>query len=198
MHILQGERAEARYNRTLRKFHLDGILPAPRGVPKIEVAFDIDANGILSVHAKDTVTGKDQKIKIEASSGLNEQEIQKMVAEAAAHEADDKVRREMIGEHKEKLPAADVSTLEGLIKEGREAVEKQDDGKITELSAKLEAEMQRVASTMYQAAGAAGGPGAPPGAGDGAPNGDGAQNGGPEPGKKEGGVIDAEFEETQQ
>ncbi len=218
VHILQGERAEARYNRTLRKFHLDGILPAARGVPKIEVTFDIDANGILSVHAKDTVTGKDQKIKIEASSGLSEQEIQNMVKDAASHEVEDKERREqierrnkldslcyqvekMITEHKEKLPANDVSTLEGLIKDGREAVEKQDDAKIAELSTKLEAEMQRVASTMYQAAGSPAG-GAPNGGGEdgqgpsaGADGVDGAAGGGK--GKTDGGVIDAEFEETQ-
>ena len=87
VHVLQGERTEARYNRTLGKFHLEGIVPAPRGVPKVEVTFDIDANGILSVHAKDTATGKDQKITITANSGLNEAEIQKMVKEAAEHEA---------------------------------------------------------------------------------------------------------------
>ncbi len=87
IHVLQGERTEARYNRTLGKFHLEGIMPAPRGVPKVEVTFDIDANGILSVHAKDTATGKDQKITITANSGLNEAEIQKMVKEAQEHEA---------------------------------------------------------------------------------------------------------------
>src|ERR1700678_1301222 len=132
VHVLQGERTEARYNRTLGKFHLEGIMPAPRGVPKIEVTFDIDANGILSVHAKDTATGKDQKITITANSGLNESEIQKMVKEAAEHEAEDKTRREQIerrnkldnlcytlektlSENKDKIPAADVTTLEGLI-----------------------------------------------------------------------------------
>ena len=83
VHVLQGERTEARYNRTLGKFHLEGIMPAPRGVPKVEVTFDIDANGILSVHAKDMATGKDQKITITANSGLNEAEIQRMVKEAA-------------------------------------------------------------------------------------------------------------------
>ncbi|HEX7664770.1 MAG TPA: Hsp70 family protein, partial [Polyangiaceae bacterium] len=166
------------------------------------------------VHAKDTVTGKDQKIKIEASSGLSEQEIQNMEKEAATHEAEDKERREqierrnkldslcyqiekMIAEHKEKLPAGDVSTLEGLIKDGREAVEKQDDAKIAELTGKLEAEMQRVASTMYQAAGGPSGPGAggPGAGGDGGPSADGGAASGK--GKNDGGVIDAEFEETQ-
>jgi molecular chaperone DnaK len=216
VHVLQGERTEARYNRTLRKFHLDGILPAPRGVPKVEVTFDIDANGILSVHAKDTVTGKDQKITITANSGLSESDIEKMVKDAAEHEAEDKIRREQIErrnkldnlcytiektvtEHKDKLPADDVTKLEALVKEGREAVEKQDDEKTQELLTKLEAEMQRVASVMYQAQGAnGGGPGAPPGGdtnGDANHEHDGAAAAG---GKKDGGVIDAEFEETQQ
>jgi molecular chaperone DnaK len=213
IHVLQGERTEAKYNRTLGKFHLEGIMPAPRGVPKVEVTFDIDANGILSVHAKDTATGKDQKITITANSGLNEAEIAKMVKEAAEHEAEDKVRREQIErrnkldnlcytiektltEHKDKIQAGDLSTIEGLIKEGREAVEKQDDGKVTDVLERLEKEAHRLASVMY---GAAGGPGAP--------GGPGGPNGGPTPpgesdvpgaagGKgKDGGVIDAEFEE---
>jgi molecular chaperone DnaK len=219
VHVLQGERTEARYNRTLRKFHLDGILPAPRGVPKIEVTFDIDANGILSVHAKDTVTGKDQKITITANSGLSESDIEKMVKDAAEHEAEDKVRREQIErrnkldnlcytiektvtEHKDKLPADDVTKLEALVKEGREAVEKQDDDKTQELLTKLEAEMQRVASVMYQAQGqgqsANGGPGAGDTNGDAGHDHDGAAGGAAAGGKKDGGVIDAEFEETQQ
>ncbi len=211
VHVLQGERTEARYNRTLGKFHLEGIMPAPRGVPKIEVAFDIDANGILSVHAKDTATGKDQKITITANSGLNEAEIQKMVKEAAEHEKEDKERREQverrnkldnlcytlektITEHKDKLQASDVASLEALIKEGREAVEKQDDEKVASVSERLEKEAHRMASVMYGAQ--QGGPGAPPppsGDGGGPPNGDGKAGG---EGKKEGQVIDAEFEEN--
>jgi hypothetical protein len=102
VHVLQGERTEARYNRTLGKFHLEGIMPAPRGVPKVEVTFDIDANGILSVHAKDTATGKDQKITITANSGLSDNDIQRMVKEASEHEAEDKKRREEI-ERRNKL-----------------------------------------------------------------------------------------------
>ncbi|MBX3217457.1 MAG: molecular chaperone DnaK [Labilithrix sp.] len=207
VHVLQGERTEARYNRTLGKFHLEGIMPAPRGMPKVEVTFDIDANGILSVHAKDTATGKDQKITITANSGLNDKDIEKMVAEAAAHEAEDKERREQIErrnkldnlcytlektitENKDKLQAADISTLEGLIKDGRSAVEKQDDAQVSEVLEKLEKEAHRLASVMYQ--GGAGAPGAPPGAG-----GDGAGGGeAPEAGEKKKDVIDAEFEET--
>ena len=210
VHVLQGERTEARYNRTLGKFHLEGIMPAPRGVPKIEVTFDIDANGILSVHAKDTATGKDQKITITANTGLSEAEIQKMVKDAADNEAEDKLRREQVerrnkldnlcytldktlGENKDKLPAADVTALEGLIKEGRQAVEKQDDAAVTAALGRLEKEAHRVASVMYQ--NTPGGPGAGPGAAPGGP----AEDGPPPPagsnGKKKD-VIDAEFEES--
>jgi molecular chaperone DnaK len=211
VHVLQGERTEARYNRTLGKFHLEGIMPAPRGVPKIEVTFDIDANGILSVHAKDTATGKDQKITITSNSGLSEAEIQKMVKEASEHEAEDKERREQVerrnkldnlcytlektlAENKEKIPAGDLSTLEGLIKEGRAAVEKQDDAAIKSTMERLEKEAHRMASTMYGAAGQA-----DAGAG-GAPNGGPTDGGAPPPdaaGGKKKEVIDAEFEETQ-
>ena len=213
IHVLQGERTEAKYNRTLGKFHLEGIMPAPRGVPKVEVTFDIDANGILSVHAKDTATGKDQKITITANSGLNEGEIQKMVKDAQEHEREDKERREQIErrnkldnlcytlektmtEHKDKLQGNDLATLEGLIKEGREAVEKQDDTQIQDVSGRLEKEAHRLASVMYGATGGPGGPGGPnggptaPGGDDGAPPPAGDKKG------KDGGVIDAEFEET--
>jgi molecular chaperone DnaK len=210
IHVLQGERTEAKYNRSLGKFHLEGIMPAPRGVPKVEVTFDIDANGILSVHAKDTATGKDQKITITANSGLNEQEIQKMVTDAQAHESEDKERKEQIerrnkldnlaytlektlADNKDKIPAADLATLEGLIKEGREAVEKQDDARVQDVTARLEKEAHRLASVMYGASGTPGGPGGPGASGSnggGAPQGEGDKKG------KDGGVIDAEFEET--
>jgi molecular chaperone DnaK len=195
VHVLQGERSEARYNRTLGKFHLEGIMPAPRGVPKIEVTFDLDANGILSVNAKDVATGKDQRITITANSGLSEADIQKMVKEAAEHELEDQERRAQIErrnkldnlcytiektvrENKDKLPAPDVATLEGLIKEGREAVEKQDDGLVQSVTERLEKEAHRIASVLYQQQ-----PPQPP-----PPPESGTQ-------KKEG-VIDAEFEET--
>ena len=208
--MLQGERTDAKYNRTLGKFHLEGILPAPRGVPKIEVAFDIDANGILSVHAKDTATGKDQKITITANSGLSEAEIQKMVKDAAVHEREDKERRDQVErwikldilcytlemtrtEHKDKLQGSVLATLEGLIKEGREAVEKQDDAKVTDVSARLEKEAHRLASVMYGAAGPGQNGGPPPPDGDGGGGGE-ATPGGDKKGKD--GVIDAEFEET--
>ncbi|CAN5342780.1 molecular chaperone DnaK [soil metagenome] len=204
VHVLQGERTEARYNRTLGKFHLEGIMPAPRGVPKVEVAFDIDANGILSVTAKDTATGKDQKITITSSSGLQQADIERMVKEAAEHEAEDKVRREQVErrnkldnlcytlekqltENKDKLAGTDLGALETLIKDGREAVEKQDDDKIATTLEALEKEAHRLASIMYGATPPPGGPGAPPGA-DG--------DGGPPKDQKKGDVIDAEFEEN--
>ncbi|HMJ13357.1 MAG TPA: molecular chaperone DnaK [Polyangiaceae bacterium] len=210
IHVLQGERAEARYNRTLGKFHLEGLPPAPRGVPKVEVTFDIDANGILSVTAKDMATSKDQKITITASSGLNQDDIEKMVKDAAAHEAEDKRRREeierrnkldnlcytlekQISENKEKLAGADLSNLEGIIKEGREAVERQDDDKIQDVLARLEKEAHQLATKLYESAGAPGAGGEPPPA-------NGAPGGGATPpadsGRKKGDVIDAEFEET--
>jgi len=213
IHVLQGERTEARYNRTLGKFHLEGILPAPRGVPKVEVTFDIDANGILSVHAKDTATGKDQKITITANSGLNEAEIARMVKEAQEHEQEDKERREQVerrnkldnlcyqlektlSESKDKIPSEDVLSLEALIKEGHEAVEKQDDGKVQDVLARLEKEAHRLASVMYGASGPGGGANGGP-SGD-HPNGGAGEGGGAPPGgDKKGGVIDAEFEETQ-
>jgi molecular chaperone DnaK len=195
VHVLQGERAEAQNNRTLGRFNLDGILPAPRGVPKVEVSFDIDANGILSVHAKDSATGKDQHITITASSGLSEADIQKMVKEAAAHEAEDKVRREQVErrnkldnlcyslektlqENKANIPPSDVGLLESLIKDGRQAIELRDDPGIRVAIEKLEKEAHRVASTAYQGAGGQGAD-APPA---------------PKPPKQ--GVVDAEFEDA--
>ena len=96
VHVLQGEREMSKDNRTLGRFHLDGIAPAPRGMPQIEVTFDIDANGILNVFAKDKATSKEQKITISHSSGLAKDEVEKMVADARSHEAEDKQRREVI------------------------------------------------------------------------------------------------------
>jgi molecular chaperone DnaK len=206
IHVLQGERAEARYNRTLGKFHLEGIPTAPRGVPKVEVTFDIDANGILSVGAKDLATGKDQRITITASSGINAEDIDRMVKDAAAHEAEDKKRREeidrrnkldnmcyqlekQIAENKDKLAGVDVASIESLIKDGRAAVEKQDDDKVSSVLEQLEKEAHAMATKMYEGAG--GPPGGAPGAGPTASGG-----GSTSDDKKKGDVIDAEFEET--
>ena len=206
IHILQGERAEARYNRTLGKFHLEGLPPAPRGIPKIEVTFDIDANGILSVAAKDMATGKDQRITITASSGLSSGDVDRMVKDATEHEAEDRKRREeverrnkldtlcytlerQISENKEKLAADDVSSIESLIKDGRAAIEKHDDSGVQDVLERLEKAAHQMATKLYESAG---GPGAGPGPNASPPE---ARPDGKGDGKK-GNVIDAEFEES--
>src|SRR5207245_8581905 len=117
VHVLQGERSLARDNRTLGKFHLIGIPPAPRGVPQIEVAFDIDANGIVNVQAKDKATGKEQQIRIQASGGLSESEIQKMVKDAEAHAEEDKKRKAAV-EAKNHADALVHSTEKALSEHG--------------------------------------------------------------------------------
>ncbi|MEZ4254869.1 MAG: molecular chaperone DnaK [Polyangiales bacterium] len=200
IHVLQGERAEARDNRTLGRFHLEGIMPAPRGVPKIKVTFDLDANGILSVTAKDEATGKDQKITITANSGLSETEISKMVDDAKAHEEEDKKRREAVelrnradqlchavekslGEVKDKLPADKVADVEAKVKSLREAIDKNDQEAIQSHLEEVEKVMQEVAAKAYESAGGA--PGAAAG---------GAADAGAK--KDDEGVIDAEFEDS--
>jgi molecular chaperone DnaK len=120
IHVLQGERAMAKDNRTLGKFHLVGIPPAPRGIPQIEVTFDIDANGIVNVSAKDLGTNKEQKITITASSGLNKEEIDRMTKDAEAHAAEDQENREQI-ESKNKLDSLVYST-EKILKENRDKI----------------------------------------------------------------------------
>jgi molecular chaperone DnaK len=204
IHVLQGERAQAGQNRTLGKFHLDGIPPAPRGVPKVEVTFDIDANGILSVAAKDMASGKDQRITITSNSGLDSKEIDRMVNEAKAHENEDQRRREeverrnkldnlcytlekQISENKEKLAGVDIGNIERLIKDGRDALEKQNDAQVTSVLEALEKEAHALASKMYEGAGPET---TPPGGARSAAN-PGAAAGG---NKSE--VVDAEFEET--
>jgi molecular chaperone DnaK len=203
IHVLQGERAEARNNRTLGRFHLEGIMPAPRGIPKIKVIFDIDANGILSVTAKDEATGKDQKVTITSNSGLSEEEIQKMVQDAASHEEEDRKRREQVearnkadqlaygvekalAEVKDKLPADKVAEVEGKVKSLREAIEANDAAAMATHTEALEAAMKEIAEVAYSAAASAT---------SGAPDG---QASGPEAnpqGKGDDDVIDAEFEE---
>jgi molecular chaperone DnaK len=207
IHVLQGERAQARDNRTLGRFHLEGIMPAPRGVPKIKVTFDIDANGILSVQAKDEATGKDQRITITSNSGLSEKEIQDMVEMGKANEASDKERREQVetrnradqlcwtvektlGEAKDKLPADKVTTIEGHVRTLRAALEKDDAAAIKSGMEALEKSMHELAQVAYSATGGAPGGGAP---------GAGAAPGGAAPGaskKQDEGVIDAEFEDS--
>ena len=203
IHVLQGERAEANSNRTLGRFHLEGIMPAPRGIPKIKVIFDIDANGILSVTAKDEATGKDQKVTITSNSGLSDEEIDNMVQDAASHEEDDRKRREQVEarnkadqlaygvekaleEVKDKLPADKGADVEGKGKSLREAIEANDAAAMSTHTEALEAAMKEIAEVAYGAAAAAT---------NGAP-GEAAPGPGPEePSKGDDDVIDAEFEE---
>ncbi len=175
IHVLQGEREMAVDNRTLGRFILDGIPPAPRGIPQIEVTFDIDANGILNVSAKDKATGKEQRIRIEASTGLSKEEIERMVGDAKTHAAEDKKKREMVDarnhadqlvyqteknikELGDKLSAAEKSQLEtavGRVKEALKGTNLDEIKSSTEALTKIWGEM---ASKMYQQTGAASGP----------------------------------------
>ncbi|MBW2462153.1 MAG: molecular chaperone DnaK [Deltaproteobacteria bacterium] len=205
VHVLQGERAEAKHNRTLGRFHLEGIMPAPRGVPKIKVTFDIDANGILSVTATDEATGKDQKITITANSGLEDNEIDRMVQEAQDHEEDDKVRRESVENRNkadqlcysveksltdlgDKLDADKIAGVKTKVEDLRKAIEEQNDELIASRTEELEQAMQAIATEAYAAAGGDAGAAAA-----GAPEADAA----PEHDKgDDDGVIDAEFEDA--
>jgi molecular chaperone DnaK len=179
IHVLQGERPMAKDNRTIGRFHLDGIPPAPRGLPQIEVTFDIDANGILHVSARDKGTGKEQKIRIEASSGLTDAEIQKMKQEAQAHADEDKKVKERVEkinqadslifqtekqlkEYGEKLSDGNKTAINGALEKLKEAHKAQDPTGIDTAMNALNAAWQNAASEMYQASNGAGGPGAGP------------------------------------
>ncbi|HBE19514.1 MAG TPA: molecular chaperone DnaK [Cyanobacteria bacterium UBA11159] len=203
IHVLQGEREMSNDNKSLGTFRLDGIPPAPRGVPQIEVTFDIDANGILNVMAKDKGTGKEQSISITGASTLPQNEVERMVKEAEANASADKDRREkidrknqadsltyqaekQISELGDKVPAADKTKVEGLIKDLRDAVQKEDDEKIKTLTPELQQALYGISANLYQQAG--GTPdGAAPGAG---PSGGASTSSGSDD------VIDAEFSET--
>ena len=166
VHVLQGERQIARDNRTLGRFHLVGLPPAPRGVPQIEVAFDIDANGIVNVAAKDVATGKEQKITISGSSGLNKDDVDRMVKDAEAHAAEDKNRRELIdarnqadslaysvektvSENRDRLPATDVSRIESAITAVRDAVKADDVAAIRRTTEELQKASHAIAEQLY-------------------------------------------------
>jgi molecular chaperone DnaK len=206
VHVLQGERPMAAQNRTLGKFHLTGIPPAPRGVPQIEVTFDIDANGILNVTAKDTATQKDQKITITSSSGLSKEEVEQMAKDADAHAAEDKAAREvidaknqldsmvysvekMLKEQGEKISGSERGDVENAIADARKALESNDKAQMDKARETLTQASHKLAEQMYKAAqppaGGAPGAGAGP-AGDGAAGGNGQA-------KKDEGVIDAEY-----
>jgi len=205
IHVLQGERDMARDNRTLGRFHLEGIPPAPRGVPQVEVTFDIDANGILNVQAKDKGTGKETKITITHSSGLAKDEVEKMVTDARSHEAEDKKRREeveirnraenlayqmekLLKENKEKIPADVTKEIEDGIAEVHKLREKGSAEEIKAAMERLEKASHKAAEELYKTAPAQGAPGA---AGP-APEGGAAK---PE-GEKQGDVVDAEFKQV--
>ena len=172
IHVLQGEREMASGNKSLGQFNLTDIPPSPRGMPQIEVTFDIDANGILHVSAKDKATGKENKIKIQASSGLNEAEIQRMVKDAEAHAEEDRKARELVNarnqldalvhsvrkslkEYGEKLDAGESSKIEAAIKEAEEALKSDDKDKIDAKSEALAQAAQKLGEKMYADAQAA-------------------------------------------
>jgi len=203
IHVLQGERELARDNRTLGKFHLVGIMPAPRGVPQIEVTFDIDANGIVNVSAKDTATGKEQAITITASSGLSKDDIDKMVKDADRHADEDKKRRadietrnqadnlvynteKMLNENREKIPVSDIKPIEDALAEAKEALKSEDMDKIRRAVETLTKASHRLAEVMYRQAKEKQAPGAPS---------DGGEPQAKPGGAPEGEVVDAEFED---
>ena len=199
IHVLQGERPMAGDNRTLGRFMLDGILPAPRGMPQIDVTFDIDANGILNVSARDKGTGKEQKITITASSGLSKEEVEKMKREAEQHAAEDVKRKEEIEvrnsadslaytaektlrDYKDKIPADVNQEIESKIASVKSALQGQDTDSIRNAVQELSQAMQKVGASVYQE------PGQPPPSGEGP--------GGEEPGGGEEGTVEGEFREV--
>jgi len=217
IHVLQGERPLAKDNKTIGKFHLDGIMPAPRGVPQIEVTFDIDANGVVSVSAKDKATGKEQSIRIEASSGLSDADIQRMKDEAAANAESDKIEREKIDklnqadsvifqtekqlkEIGDKIPADKRGPIEDAVAKLKEAHKAQDIAGIETGIAEVNSAFQAASQEMYNAQNAQAG-GAQGSPFDGFAGGDpfaGGQN--PDAGtsgsQDDGGVTDVDFEEV--
>ncbi|MGZ5375936.1 MAG: Hsp70 family protein, partial [Solirubrobacterales bacterium] len=199
VHVLQGEREMAPYNKSLGKFQLTGIPPAPRGTPQIEVTFDIDANGILNVSAKDLGTGKEQKIEIKGGSGLSDKEVEQMVKDAESHADEDRAARELaearnvaenaayqaskqLGELGDKVDESAKSEIEAAIKEVRETAESDDVGAIKSKTDALQASFQKVSEQIYQQA-----------ASDDAASPDGASaNGGGDSADEEEEVVDAE------
>ncbi|PYQ46688.1 MAG: molecular chaperone DnaK, partial [Acidobacteria bacterium] len=205
IHVLQGEREMARDNRTLGKFHLVGIPPAPRGVPQIEVTFDIDANGILNVSAKDRATGKTQQITITSSSGLSKDEVEKMVKEAQSHSEEDKNRRELVDlknqadsitynlektlrDNREKVDESTAKEIDDAVSEARRVMEGEDAEAIKRAVERVTTLSHRLAESLYKGAG--------PQAGPGGPSGDPGAGGGAQPsgkGEPQDDVVDAEY-----
>ncbi|MGC2298554.1 MAG: molecular chaperone DnaK, partial [Acidobacteriaceae bacterium] len=204
VHVLQGERPMAAQNRTLGKFKLSGIPPAPRGVPQIEVTFDIDANGILNVTAKDNATGKDQKITITSSSGLSKEEVDRMAKEAEAHSAEDKQKREeiearnqldslvyniekMLKDNGDKVSGSEKSDVETALADAKKTLEGQPSpAELNAAREKLTAASHKLAEAMYKANASSATAGVPPTDGDAAAAGTADE-------KKDEGVIDAEY-----
>jgi molecular chaperone DnaK len=203
IHVLQGEREMARDNRTLGKFHLTGIPPAPRGVPQVEVTFDIDANGILNVSAKDMATGKTQAITITSSSGLSKEEVDRMVKEAQSHTDEDKKRRELVDlrnqadnlaynlekllkENRDKVGEDEARPIEEAVAEARKAAESEDAAALKSAVDRLTSLSHKLAETLYRKTGAA--PGGPEGPSAGSPPSGHAGDGG-----RPDDVVDAEY-----
>ena len=201
IHVLQGERDVASGNRTLGRFILDGIPPAPRGVPQIEVTFDIDANGILQVSARDKAAGKEQSIRIEGSGGLAQSEIDRMVREAEAHSAEDKAQRDVIEKHNaldnlvyqaettlrdntEKVSGPEAEELRKAIEAAKQDLESKEAEKLDAARRNLEQQLHRLAETLYKTQAAPGATGAP-----------GPDAGGAPAGGDDGDVVDAEYTE---
>ncbi|MDH3257927.1 MAG: molecular chaperone DnaK [Deltaproteobacteria bacterium] len=169
IHVLQGEREMANANRTLGRFHLEGIPPAPRGIPKVEVTFDIDANGILNVSAKDLATKKEQRITVTASTGLTDEEIKKMVDEAEVHSEEDKKHRRVIearnsldnliynmektlNENRSQIPSEEASKVEDAVKRAKETLKSEDEDALRSAADELMKESHKIAEIMYQKA----------------------------------------------
>src|SRR5437660_1453930 len=203
VHVLQGEREMAAHNKSLGKFQLTGIRPAPRGLPQIEVTFDIDANGILNVTAKDMATQKDQKITITSSSGLSKEEVERMAKEADAHSAEDQAKREeiesrnqldsmvysvekMLREHGDKISGSERGDVENAIADAKKALETGTKQAMDQAHERLTQASHKLAEQMYKAAQSQAAPGTGPAPEAGAPAEDGK-------GKKEESVIDAEY-----
>jgi molecular chaperone DnaK len=205
VHVMQGERPLARDNRTLGRFQLVGIPPAPRGVPQIEVTFDIDANGIVNVSAKDLGTGKEQKITITASSGLSKEEVERMMRDAESHAEEDKRRKEeievrnrsdqavygaekMLQDMGAKLAGSDKAAVEAAIEQLKSAISQNDTAAMTRAMEQLTTAQHRAAEALYKnAGGAAGSEGSADSAGT-----QSAGSAGGGPGAAQGDVIDAE------
>ena len=213
IHVLQGERPMAAQNKSIGQFNLEGIAPARRGVPQIEVTFDIDANGILKVSAKDKATGKEQAIRIEASSGLSKEEIDRMKAEAEANAEADKKERERIdklnqadsliftteqqlSELGDKLPADKKTPIEDALNKLKEAHKNQDIPAIDKAMADLQTAFQAASAAMYAQSGAQGQPGADAGFGGGAGFNGGQQGPQDNGGSQSDNVQDADYEEV--